>query len=116
MPDINSLSSSQLLQIVDFRKQIEALEADIQRIVSGAVVPTVNPSARSNGKPKRIMSASARERIAEAQRKRWAKVKGGKPSNKPAAKPKRTMSSEAKARIAAAQRARWAKTRAEKKA
>jgi len=56
---------------------------------------------------RRTLSAEARRRIAEAQRKRWAAVKAqGK-----AAAAKRTMSPAARRKIAAAQRQRWAKVR-----
>jgi hypothetical protein len=65
------------------------------------------------------ISAAGRARIAEAQRKRWAKVKGNSgqaksatPTN-PTSQKKRTMSVAARKRIAAAQRARWAKVKAE---
>jgi hypothetical protein len=59
---------------------------------------------------KRKLSAAARERIAAAQRARWAKTKGAK-----ASPPARKMSQAARNRIAAAQRARWAKARAQQK-
>jgi hypothetical protein len=59
---------------------------------------------------KRNLSAAARERIAAAQRARWAKAKGAK-----ASPPARTMSQAARKKIAAAQRARWAKTKAQQK-
>jgi hypothetical protein len=74
------------------------------------------------------MSPEARERIAAAQRARWAKQKGGNGSAEGAAKGaaaqskseskvagkqktqgKRTMSPEARAKIAEAARRRWAK-------
>ena len=63
---------------------------------------------------RRTMSASARRKIAAAQRARWAKVrqqaraeaKSGK-SQRTAVK--RTLSVAARKRIAAAQRARWAR-------
>ena len=63
----------------------------------------------------RTLSAAARERIAAAQRARWARAKGNT-QNKPTATKKRTMSAAARKRIAAAQRARWAKVKAAKKA
>jgi predicted Ser/Thr protein kinase len=58
----------------------------------------------------RIVSAVSRRRMAQAQRARWAKVKGHAP------KPKRSMSASARRKIAAAQRARWAKLKAQQKA
>jgi hypothetical protein len=60
----------------------------------------------------RKISAAGRARIAEAQRLRWAKVKGSGPTKNDAAPKKRTMSAAARKRIAAAQRARWAKVKA----
>src|SRR6266566_2556737 len=59
---------------------------------------------------KRTMSASARRRIAAAQRVRWPKVRG---SN--GAGGARRMSAAARRKIAAAQRARWAKWKAKQK-
>jgi hypothetical protein len=52
------------------------------------------------------MSAAGRARIAEAQRRRSAKLKA---KNVVATPKKRTMSAAARRKIAAAQRARWAK-------
>ena len=61
----------------------------------------------------RHMSASARKKIAVAQRARWARVKGPRKvvSIAHAHKPTRTMSVSARRKIAAAQRKRWAKLR-----
>jgi hypothetical protein len=65
---------------------------------------------------RRSLSATARRKMAAAQKARWAKVRGesraainGKPGS---ARPKRTLSAAARRKIAAAQRARWAKVRA----
>ena len=60
------------------------------------------------------MSTAGRERIAEAQRQRWAKLKekGGQAKNVAGAPKKRTMSASARKKIAAAQKLRWAKVRA----
>ncbi len=69
------------------------------------------------------MSAAARKRIAEAQRKRWAAYrKEEKPAtgkktaatkNAPA-QPRRRMSAAARKRVAEAQKKRWAAVRAKK--
>jgi hypothetical protein len=66
---------------------------------------------------RRKLSAAGRARIAEAQRQRWAKLKGtsGPTKSFTAARKKRTMSVDARKRIAAAQRARWAKIRSTQK-
>ena len=61
----------------------------------------------------RRLSAAARERIAAAQRARWAKVK--KDKGVATSPKKRKMSAAARKRIVAAQKARWAKARAAKK-
>ena len=66
--------------------------------------------------PKRVLSASARARIAAAQRARWAKAKGQKVEKVVSIAPKkRTMSSAAIAKIRAGQKARWAKWRKQQK-
>jgi 16S rRNA G1207 methylase RsmC len=66
-----------------------------------------NPKGTANAK--RTISAAGRQRIAAAQRARWAKQKQGQ-------KPRRTMSASARRKIAAAQRKRWAKVKGQKKA
>ena len=60
---------------------------------------------------RRHLSAAAKERIAAAQRARWAKVRGNarQKQNVVSRPKKRTMSAAARKKIAAAQRARWAK-------
>jgi hypothetical protein len=90
--------------------------------------PAAASLAGSEGK-RHTLSAEARERIAAAQRARWAKSKraakkaASNSSATPTAKKstaatsttkkaaKRTMSAGARAKIAAAQKARWAKVR-----
>jgi hypothetical protein len=62
--------------------------------------------------PRRTLSASARKKIAAAQRLRWAKVRAQNVVSIKSSKPvKRTMSASARRKIAAAQRARWAKVK-----
>jgi hypothetical protein len=102
MNSISSLSAQQLRRAAAIKEQIDALENELGKILGGG---GATPAA--NGK--RTMSASARARIAAAQKARWAKVKG-----KQAAKPagRRRMSAAAKAKIAAAAKARWAKAKA----
>jgi hypothetical protein len=64
---------------------------------------------------KRTISAAGRQRIAAAQRARWAKIKGQKVVSISSRKG-HTMSAAARKRIVAAQKARWAKWRAQKNA
>ncbi len=80
-------------------------------------------SGRTKRHRKPVLSAAARKRIGDAQRKRWAAVRKAAKTipvkaAKRAAAPvkKRKMSAEAKKRIAAAQKKRWAAFRAAKKA
>jgi hypothetical protein len=111
---VNELSGAELRRLADLLEKIEGIQAEIGRLTGG--IPSGAPvrHASRNGKGRRTMSAEGRARIAEAQRQRWAKRRGGKPAKEAAGKPKRTMSPEARAKIAAAQKARWAKARAGK--
>jgi len=88
-----------------------------------------NASLGGKARTRRTLSAEGRERIAAAQRARWAKSKKAAkrvaPSTPAAStakkapavglrakrKKKRTLSAGARAKIAAAQKARWAKVR-----
>ena len=74
-------------------------------------------NAYGKGTGTRRLSASARARIAAAQRARWAKVReiGGARQKVVPIRGKRTLSTAGRKRIAAAQRARWAKVKAGKK-
>jgi len=65
---------------------------------------------------KREVSAAARRRMAIAQKKRWAAIKGAAeaPATKEALKPKGRISKEGLARIVAATKKRWAAVRAAK--
>jgi len=100
MNAINSLSAQQLRRAASIKEQIDTLENELGNILGGT---------SGTGSGKRTMSASARARIAAAQKARWAKVKGGSASGAP----KRKMSAAARAKIAAAAKARWAKAKAQ---
>lgn len=104
MNSMNSLSADQLRRAAAIKEQIDALESELAAILGGSA-----PARGAGGK--RTMSASARARIAAAQRARWAKQKGSTPT-KPASGSKRQMSPAARAKIAAAAKARWAKAKA----
>ena len=75
-----------------------------------------NSHARTSSRAGRVVSALARQRMAAAQRARWARARQatGKSGSKP--RVMRVLSADARRRIAAAQKARWARFRAEKKA
>ena len=68
---IENLSPAQLRQAASIKDEIINLQSELSRLMIGHTVPM--PAAK-----KRTMSASARAKIAAAQRARWAKVKAGK--------------------------------------
>jgi hypothetical protein len=77
---LTSLSAKQLRQAAALREQIDALEKQLGSLLTGgpAPVPSVATPKAPVSAPapkKRTMSPAARERIALAQRKRWAKIK-----------------------------------------
>jgi hypothetical protein len=105
MNSINSLSAEQLRRAAAIKDQIDTLENELGRILDGRGSKGRTPGGR------RTMSASARARIAAAQRARWAKYKANKPAKR-RGRGRRKMSAAARAKIAAAARARWAKAKA----
>lgn len=107
-----------LEEALSIRKQIAALQAKLGSLFGGggevSTSTSTSPKTKKARGGKRTMSPEARERIAAAQRARWAKVKGtsAPAAAKPAAtKKKRTLSPEARAKIAEAARRRWAKVK-----
>lgn len=108
----------QLKRAIGISEQIEKLQAELASLFGGSSprsFSSASASAAPKKKGKRMMSPEARERIAAAQRARWAKAKGGKTmaaSPAKATRKKRKLSPEGRARIAAAQRARWAAKKA----
>jgi len=85
--------------------------AEIKRMLGGGTGPQAQGTRRT-------MSASARARIAAAQRKRWAAQKKQQPQMTAPAKQsspkKRKISAAARKRMAEATRKRWAEYRAKK--
>jgi hypothetical protein len=102
-----------LEEALNIRKQIGALQDKLNALVGNEVSSAAAKLVTAVKKRTRTMSTEARERIAAAQRARWAKVKGtSAPSaaSTPAKKPKakRNVSPEARAKMAAAAKRRWA--------
>jgi cell division septum initiation protein DivIVA len=98
--------------IAGFQQQklaIDAQIAELRAMLPGVPQPVATP-APTEGKGRK-MSAAARKRIGEAQRKRWAKSKGETVTTK-VSKPKRKLSAEGKAAIVAALKKRWAAKKA----
>ena len=87
--------------------------------VESGDVPVAEPAPTAKAKTKGGISAAGRARIAAAQKKRWAKVKGETGATAKTAlvakKKKRKLGPEARARIVAAVKARWAKVKIEKR-
>jgi hypothetical protein len=107
------LTVSQLKRAAAIKEQIEDLNKELRGIVG---VPARSGAASKN---KRTMSASAKKKIAAAQKARWAKVQGANPSTLPvkrAAKAKKKkMSPAARAKLSAKLKAFWAAKKAGKK-
>src|SRR5947209_7193589 len=101
---ISNLSAQQLRQAASIKDKIDELQTELERLLGSST------SAPSTGKRTWKMSASARAKIAAAQKARWAKVKGK--SVESAKKGKRKMSAAGRAKIAAAARLRWKKAKA----
>jgi hypothetical protein len=66
---MQDLSAKQLRRAAEIKEKIEALQIELNQLLQGKAVN------RENGAPKKRgpQSAAARERIAAAQRRRWAK-------------------------------------------
>ena len=110
-----------LQQLRQEHKQAQIQVEKLKEVISAieGLGTTSSGTSVIGSRPRRIVSASSRRRMAQAQKARWAKAgKGPQPVSKASGTvPKRIMSTAARRKIAAAQRARWAKVRAaEKKA
>jgi hypothetical protein len=98
-----------LIGFQQMRGELEQKIASIRGQITGVTTaPAASSPAGEGSAPKRTMSASARRRIAAAQKKRWAALKAAHPPAAKAAKPKRKLSAAGRARIIAATRKRWA--------
>jgi len=97
--------------------RIDAQIAELRQMLTGS--HTATAATPEPTKPKRRnMSAAARKRIGDAQRKRWAASKGEaeSPSKTATAKPKRKMSAAGRKAISEATKRRWAAFHAAKQA
>ena len=89
------------------KHRIDEQIAELRQLLDGSSPPSSKSDAP---KVKRHMSAAARKRIADAQRKRWAQLR--KPATAAAPKAKRRLSAAGKAAIVAALKKRWAAKKA----
>ena len=101
------------IQGFEYQKaQIDRRIAELRALRSGEPVSPVNaPAAPRRGR--RALSTEARQRIAAAQRKRWAASRKGTAAVKEAPK-KRRLSAAGRRAIIAATKKRWAALRAAK--
>ena len=96
-------------------KRLQQINEALGEMSSAPSAPSSPSAARAGkkGSGKRQMSAEARARIAEAQRRRWAAQKGGTVSAAESnGKPKRKMSAAGRKAISEAAKRRWAAARA----
>ena len=93
------------------KSRIDAQIAELRQMLAGSK-PEGNDSSAARGTTRRKISAAARKRMGEAQRKRWAASKGNSAPAKTAAQPKRKLSDEGRAAIIAALKKRWADKKA----
>jgi len=106
----------QLLQMARLGCQLQLNELD-ERIAHLTGRQPAGAERDPALRKKRTMSAAARKRIADAQRKRWAaarKAPTAMQPSKPAKPAKKGMSAAAKERIRKANQKRWAEYRAKK--
>jgi hypothetical protein len=103
---------SQLKRAAAIKAKIEDLNKQLYNILAASVKP-VRPAKRNRG-----LSASARKKIAAAQKARWAnyrRAKNGTSSAKPAAKARKRVSAATRAKVSAKMKAYWAAKKAGKK-
>ncbi|MCX6851721.1 MAG: hypothetical protein NTY98_22700 [Verrucomicrobia bacterium] len=83
-----TLSSSQLRRAAALQEKIEGLQQELAQLLGGSSKSSAasTPAGEKPAKKKRVMSAAARKKIADAQRKRWAKQKGETPAAEKKAK------------------------------
>jgi hypothetical protein len=119
MINIQNISSSQLRKVIAIKERIEQLESELAAIIGGeSPAPAPAPVSSGTGKGRggrRMMSPAAKERIAAAQRLRWAKVRAASGKSAAPVKTKgkrRKMSPAVRAKLAAIAKARWAKAKA----
>ena len=74
MNDVLQLSTAKLQRILAVKKQIERLEARLEKLAA-----TASPAAAAAApRKRRRMSAAGRKRISVAAKARWAKIRAAK--------------------------------------
>ena len=99
--------SSVVSQLRDERTQVQGQLERLDQAIS--LLGNLSNGSRSTRGGRRNMSPSARKRIADAQKARWAKWHQQHGQNNGKTAPKRVVSVASRHKMAAAQRARWAR-------
>lgn len=103
--------------IVGFEAQKQHIDSQIAELrnMLNSQPATLSVTVGAPPKPKRKVSAASRRRMALAQKKRWAALKGrsAPASETTSERPERRISDEGMRRIIAATKKRWARKRAE---
>ena len=119
MPNLSTeIIHAAIMGFEEQKRRIDGEIAGLRAMLNGTPAQTATaPVSAEIVAPRRKLSAVARKKMADSQRRRWAAVKGEPAPEAPAAAPKkakRKMSAAGKAAIAAATKKRWAAFRAAK--
>jgi hypothetical protein len=110
---IAEILNAAILGFEEQKRRIDVQITELRAMLPGGRAEIATTPDGPKGK-RRKMSAAARKRIGDAQRKRWAESKKtSSPVAPEAPKPKRKLSAAGKKAIAEASRKRWARVRAE---
>jgi len=109
------LSTRNLEQALAIRRQIDALERRLRGLVGETGGGAVKSAPRRGGK--RRLSASARAKIAEAARARWARFRANRGAAKAKKRGKRKsgITAAGRRRLSQMMKARWAARRRAKR-
>jgi hypothetical protein len=92
------------------RKELDQKIAGVEALLKGGETQPTTPAATG---PRKKRSAAARQKMALAQKERWARVKGDSTTPRtPEPKAKRKLSAAGRAAIVAALKKRWAAKKA----
>jgi hypothetical protein len=114
--DLLTIPTEQLKRILEIRQQLDALRNELNQIEGGGPVPATSttPATRERG-GKRYFSPEARQKMSEAQKRRWAAKKKGEAApaqEEQPARRKKTLTPKVLAALAKARAARSAKAKA----